>query len=265
MFHRKISNKKLNHFFFYVSIIGLIFIVITLYRYRNQALEEDYKDLYENLENQKELHEKPVDDRQNIITQPTPPTEEEQKSPNFLDLRELSIPAIKTYVSRSLEGAIKSVRPDTMGPPGNKGPKGEKGDSGGIHTNQGPLRSVSKPNLFLGRDVNLSGPSQLKLQNRTYMPDQSWIHSSDGKIISVYNKNDCLSASDDGKLQVSNCHTSGSWSYLGTSAQLQYIKPIGGNQKCLSLKNLPENGKEGQFSLSLENCMVGPDQAWSFY
>jgi len=265
MFHRKISNKKLNQIFFTLFIIGIIFIAITLCRYRQQALEEDYSDmigdLYEHLENQ----DKQIDERQNISSQPVPPTQEQQSSPGYLDLQTLSVPAIKTYVSRSLEGAIKSVRPDTKGPPGQMGPKGEKGDSGGIHINQGPLRSVSKPNLFLGRDVNLSGPSQLKLQKRTYMPDQSWIHSSDGKLMSVYDKNDCLNVSKDGKVQVSNCITSGKWSYLGKSAQLQYTKPVGGNKKCLALKNSPESGKDGQFSLSLENCMVGPDQAWSFH
>lgn len=260
MFNRKINNKKINKILFVISIFGLIYIMVIICQYRNQILEEDYRDLYEHLENQEK-----IDNRQNISSQPDPPTFEQQNSAGFLDLKELSIPAIQTYVARSLEGAIKSIRPDTKGPPGNIGPKGEKGDSGGFYTNQGPLRSVSKPDLFLGRDVNLSGPSQIKLQNRTYMPDQSWIHASDGKLMNMYNKNDCLSAADNGKLQVSNCHTADTWSYLGTSAQLQYTKPIGGYKKCLTLKNSPEAGKDGQYGISLETCKVSADQAWSFY
>ena len=257
----KLTNKTLNKICFAVSIAGLIFIFITLCRYRHNAFIEDYENMcIENLENEKDKTDKAIDSRQNITTQPSPPTEDELNSPGYFELTQLSVPHVKNFVLRTLEQGLKSVRPDVQGPPGLMGPVGVKGDSGGIHTNQGPLRSVKKPNLFLARNTN-----KLLLQNRTYMPKQSWIHASDGKIMSMHDKNECLNATSDGKLEISNCINSEKWAYIGKTAQLQTTKPIGGGNKCLTINDTPDDGKDGQFNLSLEKCVVGPDQAWTFH
>jgi len=263
----KLTNKTLNKICFVLSIAGLIFIFITLCRYRHNAFIEDYENMcIENLENEKDKADKtdkkpdkPIDSRQNITTQPSPPTEDELKSPGYLELTSLSVPNVKNFVLRTFEHGLKSIRPDVQGPPGLMGPSGVKGDSGGTYTHRGPMRFVNNPNLFLGRNTN-----KLLIGNRTHKPDQTWTLDSGGKLINQ--AGGCLTATDNGDLEViDNCITAEKWSYIGKNSQLRTTKPIKGGNKCLTMKPTPENGKDGQYTLSLEKCVVGPDQAWSFH
>ena len=266
-FKKKLSNKdlnKINRICFIVSIIGLLFIFYKLYRYKNNALKEMYIEHLQNQENKK------IDERQNITDQPSPPTEKEMSSPNYLNLTNNSVLSIKNYVNRTVAGAIKNIRPDVQGPPGKLGPKGEKGDSGGTYTSRGTIRSISNPNLFLGRNKN-----KVTIGPRTFRNEQHWIHSSDKKLHSVYKNTECLSATDDGKLEISSCPTAMTWEYKGGTSQLQTGKPINKYNRCLTFKNTPENGKDDQYSLSLDICANSPlcdnknncpavsDQAWS--
>jgi len=86
----KLNNKKLYKIFFYISIFGLLFIFFKIYQYKNLTLKEMY---IENLEEQDD-----TDDRQNITTQP----DEEDNSPKFLELNELTIPSVKNFVVKRL-------------------------------------------------------------------------------------------------------------------------------------------------------------------
>lgn len=259
----KLNNKKLYKIFFYISIFGLLFIFFKIYQYKNLTLKEMY---IENLEEQDD-----TDDRQNITTQP----DEEDNSPKFLELNELTIPSVKNFVVKTVLGAIKSNNgSNKQGPPGKIGPKGEKGDSGGTHTARGVLRSIKEPNLFLGRNTN-----KLVIGTRHYRPEQLWIHRSDGKIQSVYSTNDCLHANKDLNLELESCPIATKWKYLGKTAQIQAEQPVNGKNKCLTFKYKPENGKDDQYGLLLEDCdiskecknnkdcepsIVTPFQAWSF-
>ena len=260
-----LNKKTINKICFRVSILGLLFIFITICRYRNRAFIEDYENMYvENLENQDKTDDKEnVDSQQNISSQPTPPTEAEMKSPGYLKLTSLTVPNVKQYVNRTIENLAKSIRPDVQGPPGRLGPQGVKGECGGLYTNKGPLRFMTDPTLFLSR--GLTDANKLTVSNRTYKPDQTWIHDKDGKLINQ--AGNCLTATLDGDLAIADCMSAEKWNYIGKNSQLRTTKPVGGSNKCLTLKNVPEKGKDSQYTLSLENCDSGPhpDQAWTFH
>jgi len=230
---------------FIISMIGLIFIFVTLHQYRKRIFAEDF--IIECLETQ------------NITTEPDEPSGTHQSL--VLD-KSYNSNNVEKYVIRTVTNAVSSVRPDVQGPPGVIGPKGEQGESGGTFLNQGFLRSVHSPNLFLDRDTN-----KLTVNTKTYDPKQIWLHSSNGKTMSQYNKNECLSANEKGELEMVECPVAEKWNYVGKFSQLRTMKPIGGNMMCLELKNAPENGKNEQYSVVLNQCGNGSSvpQAWSFH
>lgn len=194
----------------------------------------------------------------NIPSEPTQPSDEEKNQPGYLDLQKLTIPDIKNYVVRTVSNAIQSVRPDTQGPAGTQGPQGPKGENGGIFVEKGPIRSVKEPSLFLDRGTN--NPN---LNKRTYKPSQSWILDSGNKLRSFYDQNQCLSFKDNTVL-MSNCATSENWNYIGRTSQLRSMRPVGGKNKCLIMNDNPEAGTKARYSLSMGDCNVSPNQAWSF-
>ena len=261
---KKINSKNVKKICCIISIFGLLIIFFKFYQYKKKTLQEMY---IEHLQEQDEN----IDERQNISSQPDQPTDKEISSPNYLELTDLSVNSVKNYVTRTVAGAIKNIRPDTQGPPGKIGPKGEKGDSGGIHTFRGSIRSISNPNLFLGRNTN-----KLTIGSNDYTNKKLWIYTNDNKLKSVYDVNDCLNATNDSKLEISKCPTASTWKYYGKTGQIQTMKPIDGHKKCLTFKNTPENGKDSPYGLSLDNCANDPlcdnkdncpmitSQAWLF-
>lgn len=197
----------------------------------------------------------------NISSEPTAPTDEEKKQPGYLDLQKLTIPNIKNYVVRTVSNAIQSVRPDRQGPAGIQGPIGPKGESGGTFVEKGFIRSVKEPSLFLDRGTN--NPN---LNKRTYKPSQSWMLDSGNKLRSLYDQNQCLSYKDNSVL-MDNCATSEGWNYIGRTSQLKSMRPVGGKNKCLIMNDNPEvqsTSTQSRYSLSMGDCNVNPNQAWSF-
>lgn len=235
---------------FIVAMIVILFIFVTLHQYRKRIFVEDFIIEYLNVNEN-------VNEGQNIANEPDEPVEQKP-----LDLTSNTPSSIKEYVNRTVINAISSVRPDTQGPPGVMGPKGEQGESGGTFLNQGFLRSIRSPNLFLDRDTN-----KLTVNTKTYDPKQIWIHSSDGKMMNQYNKNECLSANEKGELEIAECPVAEKWNYVGKFSQLRTMKPVDGNMMCLELKNTPENGKDEQYSVILNQCANGASvpQAWTFH
>lgn len=263
-FKKRINSKNVKKICCIICIFGLLILFFKFYQYKKNTLQEMY---IEHLQEQ----DKNIDERQNISSQPEPPSEKELQSPNYLKLQDNSVLSIKNYVTRTIEGALKNIRPDTQGPKGNIGPKGEKGDSGGTYSSRGTIRSINNPNLFLGRNTN-----DVTIGNRTYKNDQHWIHSSDKKIQSVYDKNECLHVNNDNNITIAPCPVAMTWEYKGKTSQIQTGRPIGGHNKCITFKNNPENGKDEQYKLSLdtcansslcdnkEDCPLISEQAWSF-
>ena len=227
---------------FVIYIFCLLFMVITIYQYKQRVIESL------------------ANPDQNIISEPVEPTEKDKKKPDYLDLKDNSAQSIKNYVVRTVTNALSSIRPDSQGPPGDIGPQGPQGQSGGNYLFNGPLRSIKETKLVMDRKTNIPF-----MTNQTYLPQQTWILSSDNKIINLSNQNDCLNFDTTGNLNISNCSNSEKWKYIGNTAQVQAVKPIGGINKCLTLKNTPEKGVDNQFSLLLDDCNItGPDQAWNF-
>jgi hypothetical protein len=263
--YKKIKfTKNINILCFIISIIGLIFIGITIYKYKQKIISEELFMVVENLDNPtkndnstKNDNPTKIDSAQNITTQPT---ESDNKQPGFLDLKQLSIPSIKDYVVRTVTNALSSVRPDVQGPPGPMGQPGPQGQNGGTFIFRGPLRSIKQPTLVVDRKTNT-----LFMSNQSYTPQQTWTMSSDNKILNSSNQNDCLNMNDNGNLEIANCINSKTWNYIGLTGQLQAMKPMGGKNKCLTLKNTPENGVDNQYNILLDDCSIGgPEQAWNF-
>ena len=82
---------------------------------------------------------------------------------------------------------------------------------------------------------------------------------------STSNQNDCFNINDSGNLEIANCINSEKWNYIGLTGQVQATKPIGGKNKCLTLKHTPESGVDNQYNILLDDCTIGgPEQAWNF-
>ena len=251
---KKLNKLNKNKICFIILTCGLIFIFIILHRYKQRILEEEFKiHCIENLE------EKNNDDKmQNISNQPDEQTEE--KKVTYLTLTNNDTKSIENYVIKNITNAVKSIRPSAQGPPGQMGIDGPDGKPGGIFTNKGIIRSINKPNIFLD-----NGTKKIFLNNRTYKPEQTWIHLNDGKLENVSNTGNCLNATDKGGLEMSPCINSEKWKYIGETAQLQTMKPIGGKNKCLTIKETPEKGVDNKNSVYLDDCSVSGEQAWSFH
>jgi hypothetical protein len=237
---------KINIICFVISIISLLFIGMTIYKYRQFIFLENF--IIENLESEA-----------NIYTQPSEPTESDIKKPYYLNLKDVSISSIQNYVIRNITNALSNIRPDTKGPPGNIGPPGPAGKPGGIFLHKGPIRSIKDTSLVIDRKTN-----ELFINNQTFHPQQSWILNNDNKIMNLSNNSDCINVDNDGILKVSNCISSEKWNYIGSTGQIQAIKPIGGKNKCLTLKNTPEKGSTNQYSLLVDDCVSSPEQSWNF-
>ena len=82
------------------------------------------------------------------------------------------------------------------------------------------------------------------MNTQTYTPQQSWTMSNDNKIINLSNQNDCFNVNDGGNLEIANCINSEKWNYIGSTGQVKAMKPVGGKNKCLTLKHTPENGAD---------------------
>ena len=260
--YKKIKfTKNINILCFIISIIGLIFIGITIYKYKQNIILEELFMVVENLDNPtKNDNSIKINNSQNITTQPTEPTDATKKQPGYLDLKQLSIPSIKDYVVRTVTNALSSVRPDVQGPSGQMGPVGPSGQNGGTFIFKGPLRSIKQPTLVVDRKTN-----KLFMSNQTYSPQQTWIMSNDNKIMNLSNQNDCFNINDSGNLEIANCINSEKWNYIGLTGQVQATKPIGGKNKCLTLKHTPESGVDNQYNILLDDCTIGgPEQAWNF-
>ena len=249
----KPSNKNIIQICSILSILGLVFIFFTLYRYKKHV-EEEFVIEY--------LNDSSIDPRQNISSQPPEPTKEEKESPTYLDLKGNSPEQIMTYVARTLGGALQKVRPDKLGPPGVIGPKGDQGSSGGLHTDKGMIHSRVDHNLVLDRETLTP---KINTINRNLT--QGWTHlSPDGKLSNHFNNNaECLNATDKGELEMSRCEISEPWSYV--NQQLRAKKPIGGKVMCLTLQNSPAKGKDSQYGIALKECDSGPPdhQAWTWF
>ena len=251
--------KNINILFFIISITGLIFIGITIYKYKQKIISEELSMVIENLENQ-DVSDPDIDSAQNITTEPTEPTDSDKKQPEYLDLKQLSIPSIKDYVVRTVTNSLESIRPDVQGPPGQMGQKGDVGQNGGTFLFRGPLRSIKQSTLVVDRKTNITF-----MNTQTYTPQQSWTMSNDNKIINLSNQNDCFNVNDGGNLEIANCINSEKWNYIGSTGQVKAMKPVGGKNKCLTLKHTPENGADNQYNILLDDCSIGgPEQAWNF-
>jgi hypothetical protein len=249
--------KNINILFFIISIIGLIFIGITIYEYKKKIISEELSMVVENLENQDVPD---IDSEQNITTEPTEPTDSDKKQPGYLDLKQLSIPSIKDYVVRTVTNSLEGIRPDVQGPPGQMGQKGDIGQNGGTFLFRGPLRSIKQPTLVVDRKTNIPF-----MNTQTYTPQQSWTMSNDNKIINLSNQNDCFNVNDSGNLEIANCINSEKWNYIGLTGQVKAMKPVGGKNKCLTLRHTPEKGADNQYNILLDDCSIGgPEQAWNF-
>ena len=180
--YKKIKfTKNVNILCFIISIVGLIFIGITIYRYKQKINLEELFMVIENLDNpSKNDDTTKIDNNQNITTQPTEPTDADKKQLGYLDLKQLSVPSIKDYVVRTVTNALASVRPDVQGPPGPMGQPGPSGQNGGTFIFKGPLRSIKQPTLVVDRKTN-----KLFMNNQTYSPQQTWIMSNDNKIMNL--------------------------------------------------------------------------------
>lgn len=73
-----------------------------------------------------------------------------------------------------------------IGPQGPIGPEGPQGPAGGIFTQQGPLRSVAKPNLVVDRMFGNTPQSAAYLTENNYKTHQFWTMLSDGSIQNKY-------------------------------------------------------------------------------
>ena len=240
--------------FFIISMIGLLFVYITIYKYKNKILDEEYiNSQIEHLEL----------DSSNIPSQP-----ESNLNPTLDSTYNKD--DVTRFVAQTVVNAMKTIRPTPQGPPGFIGPKGDRGDTGGTYSNKGRIRSAANLNLFLDRNTN-----KLLLKPQTLFLPQIWIHNSDKKLVNQYD-NQCLNATDKGELEISSCINSDKWEHK--NGKFQTMKPINGSNKCLTFKNLPEKGVDEQNSIVLENCtgqsyrvedktILSPviNQYWSFY
>ncbi len=237
---------KINIICFVISIISLLFIGMTIYKYRQTLFSENF--IIENL-----------DPGQDISTEPSEPKESDIIKPDYLNLKDVSIPSIQNYVIRNITNALSNIRPDTQGPPGNIGQAGPPGKPGGTFLHKGPIRSIKDTSLVIDRKTN-----ELFINNQTFHPQQSWILNNDNKIMNLSNNFDCINVDNNGILKVSNCISSEKWNYIGSTGQIQAIKPIGGKNKCLTLKNTPEKGSTNQYSILVDDCSSSPEQSWNF-
>jgi hypothetical protein len=259
----KLNNKIC----FIISIIGLLFVFVTVYQYKNKILEEEYVISYNSISSYIENLENPPDtekDLSNISSEPTETTYNPTLSSTY------NAENVTGFVAQTIANVIKTLQPTPQGPPGQIGPKGSQGDTGGTFSNKGRLRAASNLNLFLDRNTN-----KLLLKPKSIFYPQIWIHNSDKKLVNQYD-NQCLNATDNGELEISNCLSAEKWEYK--NGQLQTTKPINGSNKCLTFKNSPEKGSSEQNSVVLENCSrqqyrvddkntpaLIVDQYWSFY
>jgi hypothetical protein len=253
----KLNNKIC----FTVSIIGLLFVFLTVYQYKNKILKEEYTvSFIKNLENFQDSES----DLSNIASEP----DENTFSPTLNST--YSPDNVTGFVAHTISNVIKTIQPTPQGPPGQIGPRGPHGDTGGTFSNKGRLRSAANLNLFLDRNTN-----KLLLKPQSLFSPQLWTHTSDKKLLSQYD-NQCLNATDVGELEITNCMSAEKWEYK--NGQIQTTKPIGGSNKCLTFKHSPEKGSAEQNSVLLENCTGQPyrvedkstpssivDQYWSFY
>lgn len=253
----KLNNKVC----FIVSIIGLLFVFLTVYQYKNKILEEEYTvACIENLNNPPDT----TKDLSNIPSEPVETTFTPTLSSTY------NPDNVTGFVAQTIANVIKTIQPTPQGPPGQIGPKGPQGDTGGTFSNKGRLRSSANLNLFLDRNTN-----KLLLKPKSLFLPQLWIHNSEKKLVNQYD-NQCLNATDVGELEITNCMSAEKWEYR--NGQIQSTKPIGGSNKCLTFKNSPEKGNAEQNSVVLENCSGQPyrvedkttpvsivNQYWSFY
>lgn len=182
---------------------------------------------------------------------------------NNIELKSLSVPSVKKYVVQTVTNAMKTIRPDTQGPPGQMGPPGKAGRDGGLFSNKGILRSIQYPTMFLDRDTN-----KVFVSKRSYEPQQTWMRSSDNKIRSMFNQNQCLSTQGDSgdSLQITSCAEAIPWNYIERTGQLQTLTPVEGKNMCVSIINKSGNKKNGNnYDVKIKECVVTPSQGWSFF
>ena len=240
-------KKNINIIFFIISICCLIYIGIIIYRYKQKIILEELFTIVENLDN-------PL---QNIITEPSEPTADDIKKPSYLDLKKIDIQSIQDYVVRTVTNALASVRPDVQGPSGVIGPQGPPGQNGGTYTYLGPLRSIKEPKLFIDRKTN-----KLFINNQTYNTQQTWLMSSDNKIMNLANKNECIDIDSNKNLGIGPCINSEKWNFIELTGQLKLVKPIDGKNKCITLEPAQKNG---DYDILLKDCSIGgTTQTWNF-
>jgi hypothetical protein len=157
--------------------------------------------------------------------------------------------ADKEFVIKSIENAMKTIKPAMRGVQGPQGRQGPSGKDGGVFVQKGPLRSIEKPELFLDRNRK-----KLKLGLRSYKPTQNWTLSSDGKLKNSTAPYPCLHYNNKGILEMKSCPSASKWEF---DENLGQLKTMSGKEKCLTM----ENNK----SLSLHKCDNKPAQAWSFH
>ena len=93
--------------------------------------------------------------------------------------------------------------------------------------------------------------------------------SSDNKLKSVYNLNECLNVNNsknpNGTLEIANCLSSSNWNFIGGTGQLQSSKVINGKNMCLS-NSISKDNKTN--NVGIDVCVNGggsPSQSWAFY
>lgn len=143
---------------------------------------------------------------------------------------------IERYVVDTIHSAMKTIKTEKQGKRGIQGKKGDKGEPGGIYQNKGVLQNQKYPNQVVERAYGVQPTSKLFLTQKTHLPQQIWIHTTDGKIKSQYNPSQCIHVDEDKNVYMTHCDNATQWNYVNRTGQLRSKQPIKGKDICLSVQ-----------------------------
>lgn len=213
--------------FFNVFIIIILIVSINVFYFHHKVLNETFIETF--------------DPNQNITSEP-------ENKTSGLYLKSSNPEDIQNFVIKMVNNALQISKNNQIpGPPGPPGPPGKHGENGGMYQRVGSLYNLSDKNLYLERTAGMGKGAVIFGNNRNSQQWQQWELTKDGKLVSVYDKNNCIDVDEKGNVFMGSCINSPVWTHRSTTGQLMLNQAQGDDMKkrCLTIgdtENIRTNG-----------------------